>query len=143
MSEFKKNARILQMCLLAIYLTAGITALLYETGFLQIGTVTDEKTIYLMQVAAVLLSLGLIPISLRGFKGAMDRMSEKPLEKRMTFYMVCSYLRQTAYLIVIEFSVLLYYLINDDIGLYCALIGFICSLFCYPTAAGIEHEIGE
>lgn len=141
--DYKKSARILQLVLFAIYITAGLTAGLFELGLVQKGMVTDEKTIYIMQVLAVVLALGLIPLSLRGFKGALDRMSEKPVERRMNFYMVCSYLRLTAYLIVIEFSVMLYYFINDDIGLYCALIGFICSLFCFPTATGIEHEIGE
>ena len=44
--------------------------------------------------------------------------------------------------VVIEFGVVLYYLLNDTIGLYIAAIGAICSLFAIPTKAGIEHETG-
>lgn len=128
-----------------IYLIAGIIVLLYETGTLQTGTVTDPKTIYILQVVAVAVALALIPLSLKGFKAMTDRLDEKnyEFERKLKIYSVCSYLRLLAYFIVVEYSVLLYYLINDDIGLYCGLIGLICSLFCYPTRTAVESELGD
>ena len=64
------------------------------------------------------------------------------LEKIEKIYMTCSVLRLAAFSLVIEFGVMLYYLLNDTIGLYIAAIGAICSMFTVPTKAGIEHETG-
>ena len=143
--DTKKLSTKLLLCWWSIYVVAGIIVLLYETGKLQTGTVTTPKTIYIMQVVAVVLSLALIPISLKGFKSMCNRLDEKdyPFEKKFRIYSICSYLHIEAYFIVVVYSVLLYYLINDDIGLYCGLIGFICSLFCYPTYAAVCSELGE
>ena len=56
--------------------------------------------------------------------------------------MTCSMLRIEAFFLVIEFGVALYYLLSDTIGLYIAAIGAICSMFAFPTKAGIEQETG-
>ena len=129
---------------IAIYVIAGITALLFEFGPLKGVSVTDTKTIYILEVAGVLASLALIPLALRGFKKMVDRLDEKeyPEDKIGKIYMTCSLLRLLAFFLVIEFGVVLYYILNDSIGLYIAAIGAICSMFAIPTKAGIEHETG-
>ena len=129
---------------IAIYVIAGVTALLFETGALKSGAVTQPKTIYVLEVIGVLASLALIPLALRGFKKMVDRLDEKeyPEDKIEHIYLTCSWLRLAAFFVVVEFGVVLYYLINDSIGLYIAAIGAICSMFAIPTKAGIEHETG-
>ena len=129
---------------IAIYVIAGITALLFEFGPLEGVSVSDTKTIYILEVVGVLASLALIPLALRGFKKMVDRLDEKeyPEEKIGKIYMTCSLFRLLAFFMVIEFGVILYYILNDSIGLYIAAIGAICSMFAIPTKAGIEHETG-
>lgn len=129
---------------ICIYVVAGITALLFEYGPLKGMSVTDTKTIYILEVVGVLASLALIPLSLRGFKKMVDRLDEKeyPEEKIEKIYMICSLLRLEAFFLVVEYGVVLYYLLNDTVGLYIAVIGAICSLFAFPTKSGIEHETG-
>lgn len=128
----------------AIYVIAGVIALLFEYGPLKGVSLTDVKTIYILEVIGVLLSLSLIPLALRGFKKMVDRLDEKeyPEEKIEKIYMTCSWLRLLAFFVVVEFGVAFYYLINDSIGLYIAAIGAICSLFSFPTKAGVENETG-
>ena len=125
----------------AIYVVATVTAVLYETGILPKAAVTDAGTIYILHVIAVLVSLAAIPLALRGFRKMMDRMEDKPFENRLRIYMVCSWLRLLAFFLVVEYSVLVYYLTGDDLGLYCAVIGAICSMFCYPTKSALEYEV--
>lgn len=129
---------------IAIYVIAGITALLFEFGPLEGVSVSDTKTIYILEVVGVLASLALIPLALRGFKKMVDRLDEKeyPEDKIGKIYMTCSLLRLLAFFLVIEFGVVLYYILNDSIGLYIAAIGAICSMFAIPTKVGIEHETG-
>ncbi|MBR5705965.1 MAG: hypothetical protein IKX55_00150 [Bacteroidaceae bacterium] len=127
-----------------IYVITGLTALLFSLGVFKAGSVTQPKTIYVLEVIGVLASLALIPLALRGFKKMVDRLDEKeyPEDKIERIYMTCSWLRLAAFFVVVEFGVVLYFLINDTIGLYIAAIGAICSMFAFPTKAGIEHETG-
>jgi len=140
----KRMAVKLMSAWVAIYVIAGVIALLFEYGPLKGLTVTDTKTIYILEVIGVLASLSLIPLALRGFKRMVDRLAEKeyPEEKIGRIYMITSLLRIEAFFLVVEFGVVLYYILNDTIGLYIALIGAICSMFSIPTKAGIEHETG-
>ena len=129
---------------ISMYIIAGAVALLFEFGPLKGMSVTEPKVIYVLEVIGVLASLSLIPLALRGFKKMVDRLDEKeyPEEKIGKIYMACSVLRIAAFSLVIEYGVVLYYLLNDTIGLYIAAIAAICSLFAFPTKAGIEHETG-
>lgn len=129
---------------ISMYLIAGIIALLFEFGPMKGMAVTAPKVIYVLQVIGVLAALALSPLALRGFKKMVDRLDEKeyPEDKIEHIYMTCSWLRLAAFFVVVEFGVVLYYLINDSIGLYIAAIGAICSMFAIPTKAGIEHETG-
>lgn len=128
----------------SMYVVAGITALLFEFGPLKGLTVSEAKTIYILQVIGVLASLALIPLALRGFKKMVDRLADKeyPDDKIERIYMLCSMLRIEAFFLVVEFGVVLYYVLNDTIGLYIAAIAAICSMFAFPTKAGIENETG-
>lgn len=127
----------------AIYIVAGLIALLFYTNVFTTGCVTDAKTIYLMQIIGVMTALAMIPVALGGFKRLMVRVAEKPYEDRLRIYTVCSWIRLAAFFIVVGYGVALYFLINDSIGLYCAVIGAICSMFCFPTRNTIEYEVNR
>lgn len=138
-----KLARKLRLRLFAIYFVAIIIVLLFETGALPIGMVKSDTTNYILQVIGVLLSLALIPISLKGFNIFSRRALNKNYEQRIGVYKLLANLRLLAFFIVIEYSILLYYLIDDTVGLYCALIGVVCSLFCFPTNGQISADLDE
>ncbi|MBP5347859.1 MAG: hypothetical protein J6Y51_03890 [Bacteroidaceae bacterium] len=142
--DTKKMSIKLMIGWIAIYVVAGIIALLFEFGPLKDVSVTQPKTIYVLEVGGVLSSLALIPLALRGFKKMIDRLDDKqyPEDKIERIYMLCSWLRLGAFFLVVEFGVMLYYVINDTVGLYIAAIAAICSMFSFPTKAGIEHETG-
>ena len=50
---------------IAIYVIAGVTALLFEFGPLKGFAVSEAKVIYILEVVGVLASLALIPLALR------------------------------------------------------------------------------
>ena len=129
---------------ISIYVIAAVTSFLFERGILERGAITEARTIYIMLTVGVLVTLAIIPLSLRGFKRMVDRLDEKeyPESKIQKIYMTCSWLRIAAFFAVVEFGVLYYYLIDDSIGIDLAAIGAICSLFAFPTKNGVEHETG-
>lgn len=128
---------------IAIYAVAGAVALFFELSGRK-GMVTDPAAIYVLDVIGVAIALGLIPLALRGFRKMCCRLSEKgwPNDRIDRRYYVCAWLRIAAFFIVVVFGVALYYLINDSIGLYIAVIGAICSLFSFPTKAAVDNELG-
>ncbi len=129
---------------ISIYVIAAVTSFLFERGILERGVITEPRTIYIMLTVGILVTLAIIPLSLRGFKRMVDRLDEKeyPESKIQKIYMTCSWLRLAAFFAVVEFGVLYYYLIDDSIGIDLAAIGAICSLFAFPTRNGVEHETG-
>ncbi len=143
MNTKKMSVKLMAMWI-SMYVVAGIIALLFEFGPLKGMSVTVPKVVYVLQVVGVFAALALIPLALRGFKKMVDRLDEKeyPEEKIEKIYMTCSVLRIAAFSLVIEFGVVLYYLLSDTIGLYIAAIAAICSMFAFPTKVGIEHETG-
>jgi hypothetical protein len=139
----KQLGRDLRIKLIAVYLIAGIIALIFEMGWLPKGVIENDMTNYILQIIGILGSLALIPVSLKGFHVSAKLMDDKPFEQRVKLYKLLSNLRISAFLLVIEYSMILYYLIDDTVGLYCAAIGFICSLFCFPTNAQVSNDIQE
>ena len=129
---------------ISIYVIAAVTSFLFERGILERGVITEARTIYIMLTVGVLVTLAIIPLSLRGLKRMVDRLDEKeyPESKIQKIYMTSSWLRIAAFFAVVEFGVLYYYLIDDSIGIDLAAIGAICSLFAFPTKNGVEHETG-
>lgn len=143
----KKNAngiaKRLMIMLVSIYVIAVIIAAVFEIGLASKGLISEISTIYIMEVIGVVISLGLIPISLKGFKKAVTRVAEKNSDKKVNSYIIIAGLRLLAFFIVIEYGILLYYLVDDSIGLYCAAIGVLCSLFCFPSVRQVESELGS
>lgn len=139
----RRLSRNLKIGWFAAYVAAGIIAVFFETGCFSKGLVTDDKTLYFLEIIGVLFSLALIPFSLRGSKRKVDRLHIKGYSyKRIIKAYLNSYWRRlTAYFILIAGGTLLYYLIDDTIGLYIAGIGALCSLFCYPSVRAIESDI--
>lgn len=129
---------------IGMYVAAGIIALLYETDCLPKGSVTQAKTAYILQIVGVLLSLATIPLALRGFKRMVDRFDGKEYSENriLRIYEACSWLRLAAFFVVIAGGTILYYILDDTIGLYIAGIGALCSLFCFPSLGAIKNDTG-
>lgn len=127
-----------------MYAVTGIIVLLFETGCLSKGTVTEAKTAYILEISGVLLSLALIPLALRGFKRMVDRLDEKEYSdsRILRIYGICSWVRLFAFLVVIAGGMILYYILDDTIGLYIAGIGALCSLFCFPSYSAVSNDTG-
>ncbi|MBR4842146.1 MAG: hypothetical protein IK006_03505 [Bacteroidaceae bacterium] len=127
-----------------MYIVSGLIAILYETGCLPKGTVTEAKTAYMLQIIGILLSLSMIPLALRGFKRMTDRLHSKEHSDNhiLRVYETCSWLRLFAFFVVIAGGTLLYYVLDDTIGLYIAGIGALCSLFCFPSYGAVRNDTG-
>lgn len=135
--------RIQTMSFIALWAYPILLVILYETGVLPEGTYTgDAQMEYIMQSASILLTIGLIPFSLRLFSlNLVKRIKELPLAKALKSYRIWSDIRYCLLFVPAMLSMTFYYLTLNTTGLFCAAIALIASLFCVPTYNRIANEL--
>lgn len=125
--------------LLAILLLA-----LYESGLFAEGVLlTEPLTCYIAQTVGILLTLCLIPFSLKMFSLALfKRIIQLPQEEALVSYRRWCEIRLALLTIVVLVNLSIYYLTLSSIGGLCALLGLLASLFCIPSSTRIKEDLG-
>lgn len=128
---------------IALWACPILLVILYETGVLPEGIYTgDAQMEYIMQSASILLTIGLIPFSLRLFSlNLVKRIKELPLAEALKSYRIWSDIRYCLLFVPAMLSMTFYYLTLNTTGLFCAAIALIASLFCVPTYNRIANEL--
>ena len=116
---------------------------LYEAGIFAEGIYAgDVRTDYILQCAGILLTVCLIPFSLRLFNlNLVKRVRELPLMDALRSYRRWSEIRLFLLLVPVLMNLSFYYLTLNTTGLFCSLMALIASLFCVPTRNRILNEL--
>lgn len=135
--------RLLQLeygCLWALSL---LLVALYESNyFVAGGYVGDAQAAYLLQCGGILLAVGLIPLALRIFSFSLvKRIRFLNLEEALKSYRRWSEIRMGLLLAPLLINLSSYYLTLDNMGLLCASMTLIASLFCLPSRSRLENEL--
>lgn len=141
--QINRLLRIQTGSFIALWACPILLVILYETGVLPEGTYTgDAQMEYIMQSASILLTIGLIPFSLRLFSlNLVKRIKELPLAEALKSYRIWSDIRYCLLFVPAMLSMTFYYLTLNTTGLFCAAIALIASLFCVPTYNRIANEL--
>lgn len=125
------------------WLSAILLLLLYESGLLAEGVLlTDPLTCYIAQTVGILLTLCLIPFSLKMFSLALfKRIIQLPQEEALVSYRRWCEIRLALLTIVVLINLSIYYLTLSSIGGLCALLGLLASLFCIPLSTRIKEDL--
>lgn len=115
---------------------------LYETDLLPQGVwVGDFRMEYVFKMIAVLMTVVLIPLSLRVFKSSLVRYVRLlSMEEALKSYRRWSEIRLAMLLAPALFDISVYYWILDTTTLLCGCMVLIASLFCVP---GRERLLAE
>ena len=147
MEEIKKELnRLLWHLQVEYMLLWGIVALLvglYETDWLPQGVlVGDGQADYAMQVAGILMAVGLIPFSLRMFSLSLTRyVRNLPLPEALKSYRRWSEVRLALLLAPALFNFSAYYCTLNTTGLLCGGMVLVASLFCVPGRGRLLAEL--
>ena len=116
---------------------------LYETGCIAEGAfVGNGQMEYVMQLLSVLITVALIPLSLKIFSVAQKQIvTKKTLTEAMASYLRWSEVRLFLLLSAVIFNVTAYYAILDNTGLFCAAMALLASLFCIPEKKHIYQDL--
>ncbi len=123
-----------------VYATlATLLAVLFETGIIakDIPGITPTAR-YIAEVAGVMLTIILIPLAIKGFSMQMTRAAKEKNAHLIEYYRNKSNARTSILFVVIMANIALYYAIDNESSLYCALLGIAAAIYSYPTKTTFE-----
>lgn len=136
---------------LKLYFTLSVLLLLLY-GILSLSGIINlviplegPDTRYVCEVAGVLMTLLIVPFSLKFFNKFFNSkvMTEQSMVKAMRRYCWLSMVRLTSLFIVAAYNLVLYFSVSRDssIGILCFFISLISFAFCVPTEGRIKNDL--
>lgn len=143
--KIEKIVKRLRLEFLLIWVSAALLALCYETGLFVPGAcVGDATASYILETAAVLLTLAAVPVSLKISGRFLHRkLAGLPVEKALPALLRWSEVQLFMLAIVIMVNVSVYYTTMESLGILCAAVGLVASLLCLPAKVKLENYLSE
>lgn len=141
--ELKRLIRILKAEYALMWVLTVLLTALYECDILPQGLFAgDAQMEYIMQVTSILLTICLIPLSLRLFNLSLTRhIAALPLKNALKSYRRWSEIRIALLTVASLASLSAYYWTMDTTGLLCTGMTVIASLFCVPGKERLLSEL--
>lgn len=141
--ELKRLIRILKAEYALMWVLTVLLAALYECDILPQGLFAgDAQMEYIIQVTSILLTICLIPLSLRLFNLSLTRhIAALPLKNALKSYRRWSEIRIALLTVASLASLSAYYWTMDTTGLLCTGMTVIASLFCVPGKERLLSEL--
>ena len=134
--------RVLKGCYIGIWATPILLSVLYEVGIFNEGVYIGNTRIeYILQSICILLTVCLIPFSLRLFTlNLVSRIKELPLIEALKSYRRWSEIRLFLLAVPAIMGISFYYLTLNTTGIFCAAMALIASLFCVPSGIDLTER---
>lgn len=121
---------------------AIILAFLHEIDVMVVGAYAGDAAMeYVLETIAILVTIALVPLSLKLFSVKMAKTENMELSKALAYYKQWSTIRLMILAFVTYLNILIYYLTLNNIGGLCALIGLTASVFCLPSEKNMCEEL--
>lgn len=109
------------------------TAILFETGILAKGNVTLAPTTrYIVDVAGIMLTIACIPLAIKGFSELLARGIKKKKPQFTEYFYTISTARLGILFVATALNTALFYSMNNEGAMYCALLGAGAMMYSYP-----------
>lgn len=125
---------------------AAVLALCYETDVFPGGACTgDATTAYVLEVAAILLTLAAVPAALKvSGKFLHRKVAERETpETALRTLLRWSEVQVFLLTVVVLVDVSVYYATMESLGILCAAVGLLASLLCLPSKAKLESYLSN
>ena len=141
--QIKQLLNVLKIEYFGLWVLPIALCVLYETGIFTEGLyVGDASMEYIVQSVCILLTIGLIPLSLRLFSfNLMKCVKALPLMEALKSYRRWSEVRLCLLAVPAIIGVSFYYLTLNTTGVFCAGMALIASLFCVPSEKRMKDEL--
>ncbi len=135
--------KVLKGTYLILWVLPILLCVLYEMEILSEGIFAGDVFLeYILQTVCILLTVCLIPFSLRLFNlNLVKRIKELPLTEALKSYRRWSEIRLLILCVPILLNTSFFYLTLNTTGLFCASMALIASAFCMPTRSRIKNDL--
>jgi hypothetical protein len=139
----KQLLKRLKIEFVAVWCLVLLLVVCYETGIFSEGLfVGDARMDYILTTIGILLTIVMIPLSLRLFNlNLVKRISKLSTFEALKSYRRWSEVRMALLLVAALLNMSIYYLTLNTTGLFCSLMALLATLFCIPTKERLLKEL--
>lgn len=143
--KIEKTVKRLRLEFLLMWVLAAVLAICYELElFLPGACVGNTTSAYILETAAVLLTLAAVPVSLKiSGRFLSRRLAGLPPEKAAAVWLRWSEVQVFLLTVVVLVDVSVYYSTMESLGILCAAVGLVASLLCFPSQARFESYLSN
>lgn len=117
----------------------------FETGYLTKGALAMNLTaddMYYIEVSTIMLTIAIIPFALKGFSRAMKKGNSLETIALLKLYGKWSLIRMFMLFIALVINIFVYYGIEYNGAMYCAILSFGALIYSYPSGKVLDEYIG-
>ena len=114
----------------------------FETGYLTKGALAMSlgvEDIYYIEVSAIMLTMAIIPLAIKGFSRAMKKGANMDNYALLKLYSKKSLQRMFLLFIALVINIFIYYGVEYKGAMYCAILSFGALLYSYPTGKVLDE----
>lgn len=139
----KQLLKRLKIEFVAVWCLVLLLVVCYEAGIFTEGVfVGDARMDYILTTIGILLTIVMIPLSLRLFNlNLVKRISKLSTFEALKSYRRWSEVRLSLLLVAALLNMSIYYLTLNTTGLFCSLMALLATLFCIPTKERLLKEL--
>ena len=116
----------------------------FESGYLYKGTLANVLTpdaVYAVEVVTVMLTIMFIPLAIKGYTRSLKKAHGMSEREFLKLYTKKSLQRIFILFVAVAVSEFVYYGLNYEGAMYCAVLGYGALLYSYPTKQVLEDYI--
>ena len=139
----KQLLKRLKIEFVAVWCLVLLLVVCYEAGIFTEGVfVGDARMDYILTTIGILLTIVMIPLSLRLFNlNLVKRISKLSTFEALKSYRRWSEVRLSLLLVAALLNMSIYYLTLNTTGLFCSLMALLATFFCIPTKERLLKEL--
>ena len=139
----KQLLKRLKIEFVAVWCLVLLLVVCYEVGLFTEGIfVGDVRMDYILTTIGILLTIVMIPLSLRLFNlNLVKRISKLSTFEALKSYRRWSEVRLSLLLVAALLNMSIYYLTLNTTGLFCSLMALLATFFCIPTKERLFKEL--
>lgn len=139
----KQLLKRLKIEFVAVWCLVLLLVVCYEAGIFTEGVfVGDARMDYILTTIGILLTIVMIPLSLRLFNlNLVKRISKLSTFEALKSYRRWSEVRLALLLVAALLNMSIYYLTLNTTGLFCSLMALLATFFCIPTKERLLKEL--
>ena len=125
-------------------IAVAITVATFEIGVIAKGAlvnVVSSTTVYIIQVAVVMLTVLFVPVAIKGFTNALTKKVGCSEEDYLKLFVKKSMQRISILFFVLLLNVFVYYGIGYEGSLYCGILALGSLIYSFPTRNVLEQYL--